>query len=125
MPKPKRNINASTEIEMSDGTKLKLTISWGLLIKLRALNKQLYSKFSGVVMAGAADDVLKMLDIVYCGYICQYIEDNGTLADVLTQDEFIAVAPADVEEVTMAAMELISPKKMARFQSRSESAQGN
>ena len=29
MPKPKRNINASTEIEMSDGTKLKLTISWG------------------------------------------------------------------------------------------------
>lgn len=125
MPKPKRNINASTEIEMSDGTKLKLTISWGLLIKLRALNKQLYSKFSGVVMAGAADDVLKMLDIVYCGYICQYIEDNGTLADALTQDEFIAVAPADVEAVTMAAMELISPKKMARFQSHSESAQGN
>lgn len=125
MPKPKRNINASTEIEMSDGTKLKLTISWGLLIKLRALNKQLYSKFSGVVMAGAADDVLKMLDIVYCGYICQYIEDNGTLADVLTQDEFIAVAPADVEAVTMAAMELISPKKMARFQNRSESAQEN
>lgn len=125
MPKPKRNINASTEIEMSDGTKLKLTISWGLLIKLRALNKQLYSKFSGVVMAGAADDVLKMLDIVYCGYICQYIEDNDTLADALTQDEFIAVAPADVEAVTMAAMELISPKKMARFQNRSESAQGN
>lgn len=125
MPKPKRNINASTEIEMSDGTKLKLTISWGLLIKLRALNKQLYSKFSGVVMAGAADDVLKMLDIVYCGYICQYIEDNNTLADALTQDEFIAAAPADVEAVTMAAMELISPKKMARFQSRSESAQGN
>lgn len=125
MPKPKRNINASTEIEMSDGTKLKLTISWGLLIKLRALNKQLYSKFSGVVMAGAADDVLKMLNIVYCGYICQYIEDNGTLADALTQDEFIAVAPADVEAVTMAAMELISPKKMARFQNRSESAQGN
>lgn len=125
MPKPKRNINASTEIEMSDGTKLKLTISWGLLIKLRALNKQLYSKFSGVVMAGAADDVLKMLDIVYCGYICQYIDDNGTLADALTQDEFIAVAPADVEAVTMAAMELISPKKMARFQNRSESAQGN
>ena len=125
MPTPKRNINASTEIEMSDGTKLKLTITWGLLIKLRALNKQLYSKFSGVVMAGAADDVLKMLDIVYCGYICQYIEDNGTLADALTQDEFIAVAPADVEAVTMAAMELISPKKMARFQNRSESAQGN
>ena len=125
MPKPKRNINASTEIEMSDGTKLKLTISWGLLIKLRALNKQLYSKFSGVVMAGAADDVLKMLDIVYCGYLCQYIDDNGTLADALTQDEFIAVAPADVEAVTMAAMELISPKKMARFQNRSESAQGN
>lgn len=125
MPKPKRNINASTEIEMSDGTKLKLTISWGLLIRLRALNKQLYSKFSGVVMAGAADDVLKMLDIVYCGYICQYIEDNNTLADALTQDEFIAVAPADVEAVTMAAMELISPKKMARFQNRSESAQGN
>lgn len=125
MPKPKRNINASTEIEMSDGTKLKLTITWGLLIKLRALNKQLYSQFSHVVMAGAADDVLKMLDIVYCGYLCQYIEDNGTLNDALTQDEFIAVAPADVNAVTMAAMALISPKEMARFQDRSESAQGN
>lgn len=125
MPKPKRNINASTEIEMSDGTKLKLTITWGLLIKLRALNKQLYSQFSHVVMAGAADDVLKMLDIVYCGYLCQYIEDNGTLGDALTQDEFIAVAPADVNAVTMAAMALISPKEMARFQSHSESAQGN
>lgn len=125
MPKPKRNINASTEIEMSDGTKLKLTITWGLLIKLRALNKQLYSQFSHVVMAGAADDVLKMLDIVYCGYLCQYIDDNGTLVDALTQDEFIAVAPADVNAVTMAAMALISPKEMARFQSHSESAQGN
>lgn len=125
MPKPKRNINASTEIEMSDGTKLKLTITWGLLIKLRALNKQLYSQFSHVVMAGAADDVLKMLDIVYCGYLCQYIEDNGSLADALAQDEFIAVAPADVNAVTMAAMSLISPKEMARFQSHSESAQGN
>lgn len=125
MPKPKRNINASTEIEMSDGTKLKLTITWGLLIKLRALNKQLYSQFSHVVMAGAVDDVLKMLDIVYCGYLCQYIEDNGTLADALTQDEFIAAAPADVNAVTMAAMALISPKEMARFQSHSESAQGN
>lgn len=125
MPKPKRNINASTEIEMSDGTKLKLTITWGLLIKLRALNKQLYSQFSHVVMAGAADDVLKMLDIVYCGYLCQYIEDNGMLTDALTQDEFIAVAPADVNAVTMAAMALISPKEMARFQDRSESAQGN
>lgn len=125
MPKPKRNINASTEIEMSDGTKLKLTITWGLLIKLRALNKQLYSQFSHVVMAGAADDVLKMLDIVYCGYLCQYIDDNGTLVDALTQDEFIAVAPADVNAVTMAAMALISPKEMARFQNRSESAQGN
>lgn len=125
MPKPKRNINASTEIEMSDGTKLKLTITWGLLIKLRALNKQLYSQFSHVVMAGAADDVLKMLDIAYCGYLCQYIEDNGTLADALTQDEFIAVVPADVNAVTMAAMALISPKEMARFQSHSESAQGN
>ncbi len=125
MPKPKRNINASTEIEMSDGTKLKLTITWGLLIKLRALNKQLYSQFSHVVMAGAADDVLKMLDIVYCGYLCQYIEDNGTLVDALTQDEFIAVAPADVNAVTMAAMALISPKEMARFQNHSESAQGN
>lgn len=125
MPKPKRNINASTEIEMSDGTKLKLTITWGLLIKLRALNKQLYSQFSHVVMAGAADDVLKMLDIVYCGYLCQYIDDNGTLVDALTQDEFIAVAPADVNAVTMAAMALISPKEMARFQNNSESAQGN
>lgn len=125
MPKPKRNINASTEIEMSDGTKLKLTITWGLLIKLRALNKQLYSQFSHVVMAGAADDVLKMLDIVYCGYLCQYIEDNGTITDALTQDEFIAVAPADVNAVTMAAMALISPKEMARFQSHSENALGN
>ena len=110
---------------MSDGTKLKLTITWGLLIKLRALNKQLYSQFSHVVMAGAADDVLKMLDIVYCGYLCRYIEDNGTLADALTQDEFIAVTPADVNAVTMAAMALISPKETARFQSHSESAQGN
>ena len=125
MPKPKRNINASTEIEMSDGTKLKLTITWGLLIKLRALNKELYSQFSHVVMAGAADDVLKMLDIVYCGYLCQYIEDNGTLAEAFTQDEFIAVAPADVNAVTMAAMALISPKEMARFRNRSESAQRN
>lgn len=125
MPKPKRNINASTEIEMSDGTKLKLTITWGLLIKLRALNKQLYSQFSHVVMAGAADDVLKMLDIVYCGYLCQYIEDNGTITDALTQDEFIAVVPADVNAVTMAAMALISPKEIARFQSHSESALGN
>lgn len=123
MTKPNPRINASTEIEMSDGTVLLLTVTWGLLVKLRAKNKEFYKRFSGLITKGFVDDIISALGIVYCGYLCAYLEDNDNLEDALTEDEFTALAPNDIGEVLNAAQELVAPKAVAASRARSQSGQ--
>ena len=125
MPKAKPRMNAVTELTMSDGTVLKLTLTWGLLVKLRAKNKSLYKRFSSVITKGFVEDIVQALEIVYAGYICQYIDETGGTDDALTEDEFQAVAPNDIYEVIQAAQELIAPKAAAASRAHSQTAQNN
>lgn len=118
-------MNAVTELTMSDGTVLKLTLTWGLLVKLRAKNKSLYKRFSSVITKGFIEDIVQALDIVYAGYLCEYIDENGGLDDALTEDEFQAVAPNDIYEVIQAAQELIAPKAAAASRQHSQTEQNN
>lgn len=110
MAKQKQRINASTEIEMADGTTVKLTVTWGLLARLRAEDKKLYKRFSGLVMGGMKDDIAAALDIIYCGYVCAYLDERDSLDGALTQDEFTACAPPDIFDCLKTANELINPK---------------
>ena len=121
----KQKLNSTTQIEMSDGTALPLTITWGLLLKISAISKPLYKKFSRLVTGGVGDDVLGMLSIVYCGYLCAYLDENGTTAGCLTEEEFAAVAPNDINAITTAATELIAPKAARDSKTRSSDVQSS
>lgn len=125
MPKAKPRINAVTELTMSDGTVIKLTLTWGLLVKLRAKDKSLYKRFSSVITKGFVEDIVQALDIVYAGYLCEYIDENDGLDDALTEAEFQAVAPNDIYEVIQAAQELIAPKAAAASRARLQAAQSS
>ena len=125
MAKKNAIIGASTEIEMADGTVVPLVITWGLIMRISALDKKLYKRFSKLATTGFAEDVLAAATIVYCGYLCAYLNENGSADGCLTEDEFTANIPNDISEVTTAAAELIAPKAAKAFKERSKAAQNS
>ena len=65
MPNNNAQLGASSEIEMANGTTVPLLITWGLLLRMSALDKDLYKRFSKLVTTGIAKDVLSAVTIVY------------------------------------------------------------
>lgn len=123
MAKKNAQLGASAEIEMADGTVVPLVITWGLVLRISAIDKRLYKRFSKLVTSGFAEDVLAAITIVYCGYLCAYLAEHGSADGSLTEEEFAANAPNDIGEVTNVAAELIAPKATKAFRERSKAAQ--
>ena len=123
MPNNNAQLGASSVIEMANGTTVPLLITWGLLLRMSALDKDLYKRFSKLVTTGIAKDVLSAVTIVYCGYLCAYVSENGGTDGSLTEGEFAANLPNDINVVTNAAMELIAPKAAKAFKERSKAEQ--
>ena len=96
-------INGTVDFEMADGSISKLTITWGLLMRVRSCSKGDYERFSKIVAQGIGGDVLKALTLVYCGYLCAYIQEHVTY-------------------VLQKAGELVAPKAAAASASRSARA---
>lgn len=116
-------LGASSEMEMADGTVVQLVITWGLLLRMSAIDKRLYKRFSKLVTKGFAEDILSAVTIVYCGYLCAYVSENGGTGGSLTEEEFTANLPNDINVITNAAMELIAPKAAEAFKKRSKAEQ--
>ena len=112
-------INGTVDFEMADGSISKLTITWGLLMRVRSCSKGDYERFSKIVAQGIGGDVLKALTLVYCGYLCAYIQEYGSADGCASEDEFAALVPNDVTYVLQKAGELVAPKAAAASASRS------
>ncbi len=125
MGKKNGPIGARSEIEMADGTVVPLVITWGLLLRVSTLNKELYKRFSKLSTRGFINDILSAVTIVYTGYLCAYLDENGSAEGCLTEDEFTANVPNDISVVSMAALELTAPKATADFKQRSKSEQNS
>lgn len=108
MEKPK--LNTVYELETNDGEKMKLTLAYRLLYKLRAKHRAEYDDYNRIMMKGAKDE-FDNLTIIYTAYLCEQIDETGDTEGAMGFDEFMDLMPIDRSEVVRAVGMLIAPKK--------------
>lgn len=105
------NLNSVIDFELTNGEKVSLTLTWGLLIQTRSKSKADYTRFSKMVTGGIGDDVLGHLIILYAGYLCGYIKEHGGTAGCMSEQAFIDLVPDNFRAVVETSQELLDPKQ--------------
>lgn len=95
------------ELELNDGTKIKLVINFGLLYQLRAKRKDIYEAYSKTILMGS-QDLFDIVHVLYTAYLCANIND---IDSCMTFDKFIKKIPEDMKLIAEICAELTQPKK--------------
>ena len=103
-------INQKIDFEMADGTVVRLTVAWILLLQVRSKSKSDYERYSKLLLRGAGDDILAMLTILYVAYLCGYIDDNGSVEGSMSEEEFVSLCPNDLGLIGETINKLLDPK---------------
>lgn len=102
------------EIELQNGEKVKLTLNYAALYKLRKQNKDIYDRYNRLMQSNQKED-LDNITIVYVAYACAHIDE-----EYLTFTEFLEIAPYDRNEINDVLTMLIAPSaKKKDFQKHS------
>ena len=80
--------NTFVEIVLADGEKVKATLTYYYLLKLKARDKDTFSRYNKVVMKGAEDE-FDNIAVLYAAYMCAQIAD-GTEEDAMGEEEFVS-----------------------------------
>lgn len=99
--------NTYYEYTFADGSKVKMTLTFFLLNRLKSKNKDLYDRYNGYRMNGSKD-ILEWVEMLYVAYLCANMDDYN---NCLSEDEFIEKCGNDFEAVTKAVTILTTPKK--------------
>ena len=99
-------INTTVKLDLTDGTQIEMTMTYGKLLKARSKYKDAYDAYNMVEMGGAKD-IFSFIDVVYMGYLCQNIDaenvmDKATFMDRITPNR---------DDLLKAYRELVRPKK--------------
>ena len=102
--------NTLVEMEMEDGSKVKLTLSYGRLIQLSSKNRRAYDEYNKVFnkREGTFEEI-DNLRILYAAYLCAQIQLD-MFEDAMKWEEFVENTSQDRTEVGRAIKELMSPK---------------
>lgn len=92
------------EIELQNGEKIKLTLNFAGLYKLRNKEPQLYEEYNGMIMDGIHDD-LQNIRMIYIAYVCANLEEH------MGFEEFLESAPFDREIINQAIGGMLTPSK--------------
>lgn len=106
----KQKLNTVYELETIDGDKLKLTLTYRMLYKLRSKHREQYEEYNKIMTKGAKDE-LDNITVLYTAYLCEYMDENGDTDKAMSFDEFLDVLPFDRSDIMRAVGMLISPKK--------------
>lgn len=98
--------NTYHEFELTDGTVVKLTLTFGKLNLLKSVKNGLYERYCKM-MFGKSEDILDMVTMIYVAYWCA----NFGAEKVYTEEEFIELVPFDFVEIERAYTALTQPKK--------------
>lgn len=105
--------NKTITIQLENGETVGLTLTFGLLYRLRAKHKEKYEKYDKIVMEGIKD----MMDYpvaLYTAYLCKCVEDNKE--PDMTEEEFIQKLPYNMTEVVKIYGELYNAEKKLRLE---------
>lgn len=100
------NENIKT-FELANGENIELSLTFAKLYRLRACSPQEYEKYNKVIMDGAKD-TFDFLRIIYTAYLCHNIE---SIDECMSFDDFIKIAPFDINNVITVAMSITTSKK--------------
>lgn len=99
--------NTYLELELENGETVKLTLNFARLLKIKNDQPKLYDKFMKVLQNNNFDIVFDSLTVLYTGYLCANINNES----VLSEDEFYAEVPFDLEVINILAGQLVQGKK--------------
>lgn len=97
-------MNTYQTLKLNDETEVKLTLTFGLLYKLKVTDEKLYDECNKILMNGAKD-LFDMVKILYVAYKCG--EPNGKL----TYNEFMELVPFDLKFIPALYQRLATSKK--------------
>ena len=107
-----KDLKCSTSfLELLNGEKIDLKISFGLLYQLRVKRKELYERYSKTILLGTKD-LFEFIEIIYVAYLCANINN---IDNCMQFNEFIELVPNDTTKLLTLANELTQPKKKVEF----------
>lgn len=93
-------------LELLDGIKVNLTFNFGRLLWLKNNGYKALVEKAVDFISNGTDDVLNMPVIFYAAYLC------ATETPAYTEEEFTALVPWDMEELSILFANLNSKKKV-------------
>lgn len=103
--------NTFMELKLQNDTVVKLTLNFARLYKVKNLKKDLYERFMQSLNGKKDyDPIFSSLTVLYVAYLCANSDKLGD-EGLMSEEEFMEVAPQNFKEINEAAAELISPKK--------------
>lgn len=105
------NKHTYKEYTFPNGNKIKLTVAFGHLLKLREKNKKIYEKLNHSILNGV-NEMIEAAYVLYGAYLCAcYAGENGGAENIMGETEFIEALEDDVLDVMIAGNSLLSKKK--------------
>lgn len=100
-------MNTYSELELSNGQKLKLTLNLKRLLILKSNHLDLYKEANKIITKGA-DDIFDMVKVLYAAYLCAL--EIG--AEEMNYETFLnLVSDLGFGDITEKVGNLIQPKK--------------
>lgn len=104
--------NTIVEMEMADGSTVKLTLAYRYLIQLSGINPKVYKEYNAVFSKTASQrEEIDNVTMLYAAYLCAQIQE-GTVEDAMSWDDFIDTLSLDREITGRAVIALIAPKRL-------------
>ena len=100
-------MNTYSELELSNGQKVRLTLNLKRLLVLKSNHLDLYRETNKIITKGA-EDMFDMVKVLYAAYLCAL--DSGV--EEMNYDTFLdLVSDLGFGEITEKVGNLIQPKK--------------
>jgi len=112
--------NTIVELEMQDGSTVKLTLAYRFLLQLSTFNRKVYDEYNAVwnKKEGKREEI-DNVRVLYAAYLCACIQD-GTQEAAMSWDEWLDNVTLDREAVGYAMRDLLAPKRKGDIETRSE-----
>lgn len=98
------------ELELMDGSKIKLTLNFARLLKVKNYNKKLYEEYMHALKNQDFDVIFDSLKVIYVAYLCANSDKLGN-EELMSEEELMEVAPMDIATINNLVADLIQPKK--------------
>lgn len=105
------NMHTYTEYTFPNGEKIKCTVAFRFLPKLREENKRIYTKLNHALINGV-EELLETAYILYGSYLCAcYAGENGGAEKIMSEADFMEALDDDLISVMQTCNSFLNKKK--------------